>query len=59
MQEDRRPNVGGVPIEPDQAPPTETSSDDLEREARLLRDRRRVDGHEPEGSRPEDEGTSG
>lgn len=54
MSEDRRPNFAGRPIDDEEAPETETGSEELRSEARLLRDRRGADGHEPSESGPED-----
>ncbi|MEW5931029.1 MAG: hypothetical protein AB1941_26495 [Gemmatimonadota bacterium] len=49
MSEDRRPNFAGRPINDEDAPEPETGSEELRSEARLLRDRRGADGHEPSG----------
>ena len=52
MSEDRRPNFAGRPLDDDDAPEPETRSEELHSEARLLRDRRSADGHEPSESGP-------
>lgn len=54
MSEDRRPNVAGRPIDDDDAPEAESGGEELRSEARLLRDRRGADGHEPPESAPDD-----
>jgi hypothetical protein len=55
MSEDRRPNVAGQPVREPAAPEPDAGSAELEREARLLRDRAGADGHEPAGTRPDEQ----
>ena len=59
MNEDRRPNVAGVPLHDEETPAPDAGSEELHREARLLRDRGAADGHEPPAGPPgeEDEGS--
>lgn len=53
MGEDRRPNFGGQDFPERAEAQEEISGRELQREAKLLRDRKRADGHEP--ARPEDQ----
>jgi hypothetical protein len=54
MSEDRMPNFAGRPIDDEDAPEPETGGEELRSEARLLRDRRGADGHEPSESGPDE-----
>jgi hypothetical protein len=56
MSEDRRPNVAGRAVQDEDVPEPETGSEELRREARLLRDREGADGHEPSQSPPDEPG---
>ncbi len=47
MGEDRRPNLGAQDFPERAETPREIPADQLERQAKLLRDRKRADGHEP------------
>lgn len=59
MQEDRRPNVGGAPLPPEEGAEPTIPADEMERQARLLRHREGADGHEPASPRPDEERPSG
>lgn len=58
MSDDRRPNFAGQPVQDQTAPEPETGSEELRSEARLLRDRKGADGHEPSQSPPDGPGQS-
>lgn len=47
MGEDRRPNLGGQDLPERAETPRQVPREQLERQAKLLRDRERADGHEP------------
>lgn len=47
MGEDRRPNVAGKGVRDGEGERPQPRPDDVERDAKLLRSRKSVDGHEP------------